>query len=137
MKAFSLVKLEECLASGLIMPWLIGITLLHGGKNMNQSLSFAGLLDDLLNTVILTEGTKFADEFNFNAILICDTLGVLPDVFCKGFGEICKIENTDAVDFHIGCDTFRVAPARDIALDDHAVIAGDYAIDLLSVFICK
>ena len=137
MKAFALVKLEECPASGLIMPWLIGITLLHGGKNMDKPLGLAGLLDALLDTVIFAESTEFTDEFNFNAVLICDTLRVLPDLFRKGLGEACKIENTDAVGFHIGCHTIRMAPSGNIALDDYAVIAGDYAIDLISVFICK
>ena len=137
MKAFALVKLEGCPASGLIMPWPIGITLFHGGKNMDQPLGPAGLLDDLLDTVILTESTKLADKFNFNAVLIRDTLRVLPDLFCKRLGETCKIENTDVVGFHIGCHAIRMAPSGNIPLDDHAVIAGDDTINLVSVFIRK
>lgn len=77
MKTFALAKFKKCLPCGLIMPWLISIALFHGRKDMNQPFGSSGLLDDSLNPVI------FADEFNFNVVFICDTLGVRTDLFCK------------------------------------------------------
>ena len=63
METFALVKFEECLTSCFIMPWLIGITLFHGRKDMDQPFGFTSFGDDLLDTVIFTESTEFADEF--------------------------------------------------------------------------
>jgi len=58
MEAFALVKLKECSACCLIMLWLIGIALLHGGKDVDQPLRFSGLLDDLLDAVSFTESLE-------------------------------------------------------------------------------
>ena len=94
---FAPVKLKECLPCGFIMPWLISIALFHGRKDMDQAFGFSGFPDDFLNPVIFTESPQLPDEFNFNAIFICNALGVRTDLFCKGLGEIRKIKNTDAV----------------------------------------
>ena len=87
-EAFALVKFKECLPRGLVMPWLISIALIHGRKDVDQPFGLSGFLDDFLNPVILAESTQFTDELNFNAIFICNTLGVCTNLFCKGLGEI-------------------------------------------------
>ena len=87
-ETFALVKLKECLPRGLVMPWLISTALFHGRKDMDQPLGLSGLLDDFLDPVILAESPELADELDFNAVFICDALGICTDLFCKGLGEI-------------------------------------------------
>ncbi len=88
MKTFALVKFKECLPCGFIMPGLISIALFHGGKDVDQTLGLSGFLNDLLNPVILAESPKLTNEFDFNAVFICDALGVCADLFRKRLGEI-------------------------------------------------
>ena len=80
-ETFALVKLKECLSRGLVMPGFISIALFHGGKDVDQPLGLSGFLNDLLNPVILAESPKLTNEFDFNAVFICDALGVCADVF--------------------------------------------------------
>ena len=87
-EAFALVKFKECLSSGLIMPRLISAALFHSRKNVDQPLSFASFPDDFLNPVIFAESSEPAYELDFNAVFICNTLGVRANLFCKGLGEI-------------------------------------------------
>ena len=87
-ETFALVKLKECLSRGLVMPGFISIALFHGGKDVDQPLGLSGFLNDLLNPVILAESPKLTNEFDFNAVFICDALGVCADLFRKRLGEI-------------------------------------------------
>ena len=88
MEAFALVKLEERLPRGLIMPWLISTALFHGRKDMDQPLGLAGFPNDLLDAVIFAERPKLTDKLDFNAIFLCNALGIRANLFGKGLGEI-------------------------------------------------
>ena len=87
-ETFALVKLKECLACLLVMPWLISIALFHGRKDVDQPFGLSGFPDDFLNPLILTESPKLTNELDFNAVFICDALGVCTNLFRKGLGEI-------------------------------------------------
>ena len=76
MEIFALVKLEERLLSGLIMPWLISIALFHGRKDMDQSLGLSGFPDDFLNPVIFLERPELTDKLDFNADFLSDVPGI-------------------------------------------------------------
>lgn len=64
MKAFALIKFQECLPRRFIMPWFISIATFHGRKDMDQAFRLPCFGYDLLDTVIFAEGMKLADEFN-------------------------------------------------------------------------
>ncbi|MDE6749491.1 MAG: hypothetical protein K2K21_10620, partial [Lachnospiraceae bacterium] len=87
-ETFALVKLKECLACLLVMPWLISNALFHGRKDVDQSFGLSDFPDNFLNQIILAKGPKLTDELDFNTVFICDALGVCLDLFCKGLGEI-------------------------------------------------
>lgn len=75
-EAFALVKFKECLPRGLVMPWLISIALFHGRKDMDQPLGLAGFPNDLLDAVIFAESPKLTDKLDFNAMFLCNALGI-------------------------------------------------------------
>ncbi|NBH35299.1 hypothetical protein D3Z58_17480 [Clostridiaceae bacterium] len=64
METFALVKLKECLACLLVMPWLISIALFHGGKDVDQPFGLSGFLNNFLNPVILAESLKLTNELD-------------------------------------------------------------------------
>ena len=67
------------------MPWLIGITLFHGKKDMDQPFGLTCFGDELLDAVIFTESTEFTDEFNFNTIFLRNALSKLMYIFMKKY----------------------------------------------------
>ena len=88
METFALVKLEKCLPRSLVMPRLISIALFHGRKDVDQSFSLSGFLDNFLNPVIFAESPQLTNELDFNIVFICNALCICSDLFCKGLGEI-------------------------------------------------
>ena len=68
MKEFALCRLQEGFPGCFIMPRLISIVALHGGKDMDKAFSFSDFRNDFLDTVIFAESMKFMGEFNFNPI---------------------------------------------------------------------
>ncbi len=138
MKTLALVKLQEGLPSCFIMPGPVGITAFHSRKDMDQTFRFSGFGNDVLDAVIFSKSMEFSDELNFHSILLSNLFRILTDLFRKGRGETGGIiKNTDTVELHIGSHCFRMAPVRDVSLDNHAVIAGNNAINFISVFICE
>ena len=76
---------------------------------------------------------KLADEFNFNSIFLSNLLCILPNLLCKGMGEIMIIKNTDSIKYDISGHSFSMAPTGDIPLYVHTVIAGNDAINFFGV----
>jgi hypothetical protein len=58
------------------MPRLISIALFHGRKDMDQPLGLAGFPNDLLDAVIFAESPKLTDKLDFNAMFLCNALGI-------------------------------------------------------------
>ena len=76
MEAFALVKFQECFSCCFIMPRPISIALFHGRKDMDQPLGLAGFPNDLLDAVIFAESPKLTDKLDFNAMFLCNALGI-------------------------------------------------------------
>jgi hypothetical protein len=83
---FALVKLKKCLPRGLVMPWLISITLFHGRKDVTHPFGLSGFLEDFLDP--FAESPQLTDELDLNVVFICDALCVCMDLFRKRLGEI-------------------------------------------------
>ena len=111
------------------MPGSVSIAAFHGRKDMDEAFCFSGFRKELLDTVIFAEGMEFTDELNFNSVFRGNLLRILPDLFCKGLGEIGIIKNADAVALHICGHSIVMTPVWDISLYDHAGIAGNDTIN--------
>ena len=65
----------------------------------------------------------FADELDFDPMLLSNTLGIFPDFFSKRLGELGVIEYLDLAGIKRRRHSLVKAPAGKRALYDHSVIA--------------
>ena len=91
--------------------------------------------DDFLDAIFLAECFCGTDKLNLDVVFLRDTLGVLSNLFAQGFGEVCVVEDSDALPIEIQAHTIGMAPARNRAGDNNTVEAGETACYLFRIAI--
>src|ERR1700677_4580146 len=96
MQALAAVGLEKRPAGVLVMPGLVGIARLQGGKNMNQARMLPAPPQNLSDPVLLAE-VGLAEVIHRDAGVGGQTLGVVPHLIGQRLGELGIVEDADLV----------------------------------------
>lgn len=87
-----LVRPEISLAALLVMPWLVGGTRFHGGKDGYQS-GMAPAFGQHHFHQILFAYLPLADMFNLHPVLFCQPFGVLAQFLAQRLGKARVVED--------------------------------------------
>jgi len=90
-QAFAVVGLQEGLARLLVVPRLIGRARFHGREDVHHPRSLATHGQHLLHPVLFAE-VPLANELDFQTVLDCQSLGVLPQLVAKRLNETGIVE---------------------------------------------
>ena len=92
-QAFSGVCFHERFARLLVMPWFVTGARLHGLEDVDQTRVSTTLLDDRLDTVVLSEGVALTYKFNLQSVFFGYPFGTLTKFFAQRVGPIRVVED--------------------------------------------
>jgi len=113
-------RFEKGLVGLFVMPWLIGLTGLHGGKDVHQSGLGAAPFEDLADAVFLSE-ILLADEFDLQTVFFGYPLGVIAQFISEWFGKTRVIKDTNAIGSEKSGHPLGIAKGRQCSLNDHSI----------------
>src|SRR5829696_6719911 len=128
-EALAAVGLEEGIPGVLVVPRLERGAGLHGAEDVHQAGSGAALGEDLLDAVLLAEGTNPSDELDGEAVLLRQSLRVLTDDITQWLGEPGEVEDPDVASVQLSRKRLGVADVGERAHDEDAVEAREHAAD--------
>lgn len=100
---------------------------------MHKTGMFSALFKDCFDAVLFAECFYFTDEFNRNAVLLCDAVGIGGNSISKLAGKGGILKYPDLVRIQKGCHCLIVAPFGYSTLDNNTVITGNNTGNLIFV----
>ena len=124
---------ERQLARLLVVPGPVGRTGFHRREDMDQAGMLAPLTKDLLDPAFLAEIALPFDVLDLQAVLLGQALGVTPNLFAQGLGELGEVEDTDLASPQLCAHRVGIANLGNRACNDYPVEARQSPADLVGV----
>lgn len=98
---------------------------------MHQTGVISALGEDLLDAIFLAEGLDLPDVLDRHALFGRNLLRVSTNGVAERLNELRVVEQPDPSSIQLGGHRFRMADARNRALDDHTGEAREHATDVV------
>jgi len=131
-ETFAVSSLKEGLVVLLVVPGLVGLTRLHGGKDMHQARVITSCCEDIPNPVFLSE-ILLPDELDLEAIFFGNPFGIVPQFISKGFGETWIVEDPNLIVAQESGHPLGVTELGQSSLDHHTIKTRENSRYLLSI----
>ena len=97
MQAFGIGGLKHGLSTGLVMPGPERGARLHSREDVDQARVVSAGFQNLVDTLFLTKSLAFADELDFQPVLLSDGIGIVPDDISQGLSKVLVVKDANLV----------------------------------------